>query len=278
MHGTAYEFLRNTELDANNFFNNARGIARPIYKQHDFGFSAGGPVMIPKLYNGKNKTFFFVSYEAFRNREGATGAQRTVPTPEMYGGDFRNWVDSDGRQIPIYNPISQTTDAAGQVTRQVFANNQIPASLFDPEIVKALGVFRGGTVPVPNNGAAPGTVGYVQNNYLVTGGSVVKLTLTRSSASRATTSLAESTASRATGATTAPLRSRARTVPPTCLWSPQITFFSSPRFSCAFRVTSSNSIAWRLTGWASVSCVRSPLTCQTAAIVQISSDVQQRAT
>ena len=174
LHGTAYEFLRNNALDANNFFNNARSIARPIYKQHDFGFSVGGPVLIPKIYNGRNKTFFFASYEAFRNREGATGAQRTVPTPEMYTGDFRNWVNAAGAQIPIYNPTSQTTDATGTVTRSVFPNNQIPASLFDPEIVKALGVFRSGATPAPNNGAAPGTVGFVQNNYLVTGGSVVR--------------------------------------------------------------------------------------------------------
>jgi hypothetical protein len=80
IHGTVYEFLRNNAIDANNFFNNARNIARPIYKQHDYGFSVGGPVVIPKLYNGKNKSFFFVSYEAFRNREGATGVQRTVPS------------------------------------------------------------------------------------------------------------------------------------------------------------------------------------------------------
>ncbi len=174
IHGTVYEFLRNNAIDANNFFNNARAIARPIYKQHDYGFSVGGPVVIPKLYNGKNKTFFFASYEAFRNREGATGAQRTVPSPEMYNGDFRNWVNAAGAQIPIYNPLTQTTNAAGLVTRQPFPNNQIPASNFDPEIVKALGVFRSGTVPVPNNGAAPGTVGYVQNNYLVTSGTVVR--------------------------------------------------------------------------------------------------------
>ena len=174
LHGTAYEFLRNNALDANNFFNNARNFARPISKQHDFGFSVGGPVLIPKIYNGRNKTFFFASYEAFRNREGATGAQRTVPTPEMYTGDFRNWVNAEKVPIPIYNPTSQTTDAAGTVTRSVFPNNQIPASLFDPEIVKALGVFRSGTTPAPNNGAAPGTVGFVQNNYLVTGGSVVR--------------------------------------------------------------------------------------------------------
>jgi hypothetical protein len=174
IHGTVYEFLRNNAIDANNFFNNARNIARPIYKQHDYGFSVGGPVVIPKLYNGKNKSFFFVSYEAFRNREGATGVQRTVPSPEMYNGDFRNWVNAAGVQIPIYNPLTQTTNAAGLVTRQPFPNNQIPASNFDPEIVKALGVFRSGPVPVPNNGAAPGTVGYVQNNFLVTSGTVVR--------------------------------------------------------------------------------------------------------
>ena len=64
IHGTVYEFLRNNKIDANNFFNNARGIARPIYKQHDYGFSVGGPVVIPKLYNGKNKTFWAFNYEA----------------------------------------------------------------------------------------------------------------------------------------------------------------------------------------------------------------------
>ena len=69
-HGSAYEFLRNNAFDANNFFNNRAGIAIPIYKQNDFGASVGGPVWFPKIYNGKNKTFFFFSYEAFRNRAG----------------------------------------------------------------------------------------------------------------------------------------------------------------------------------------------------------------
>lgn len=174
-HGSVYEFMRNNAMDANNFFNNKNGVARPVYKQHDFGASVGGPVWIPKLYNGRNKTFFFFSYEAFRNREGATGVARTVPTAEMYDGDFRNWVDASGRMIPIYNPVSQTTDAQGNVTRQVFPDNIIPKSLFDPQSVKAIDAFKsGGVTPLPNNGAAPGTVGYVQNNFLVTNGSVVK--------------------------------------------------------------------------------------------------------
>jgi hypothetical protein len=88
-HGSVYEFLRNTDFDANDFFSNKAGKARQIYKQSDFGTTVGGPVWIPKIYNGHNKTFFF-SYEGFRNRNGATNATATVPTAEMYNGDFSN--------------------------------------------------------------------------------------------------------------------------------------------------------------------------------------------
>ena len=72
LHGSAYEFLRNNDFDANDWFSNRAGKARQIYKQNDFGFTVGGPVWIPKIYNGKDKTFFFFSYEGFRNRNGAT--------------------------------------------------------------------------------------------------------------------------------------------------------------------------------------------------------------
>jgi len=173
IHGTAYDFIRNEKFDSNNFFNTGRGIARPIYKQHDFGGSIGGPVWIPKIYNGRNKTFFFFSYEAFRNRDGANGTTRTVPTAEMYEGDFRNWVNASGVQIPIYDPTTQTTSGS-TVTRTPFPNNVIPKSLFDPTIVQALAAFRSGVTPLPNNGAAPGTLNYVQNNYLVTQGTEVR--------------------------------------------------------------------------------------------------------
>ncbi|MEO7143736.1 MAG: carboxypeptidase-like regulatory domain-containing protein, partial [Bryobacteraceae bacterium] len=172
-HGSAYEFLRNNDFDANYFFSNRAGIPRPIYKQNDFGASAGGPVWIPKLYNGRNKTFFFFAYEGFRNRSGATAFTTTVPTPEMYNGDFSKWVDSSGKQIPIYDPTTQVVGANGTVTRTPFANNQIPKSLFDPLSVKAIGVFQSGGLLTPNTGAAPGTVGYVNNNYRVTNGSQV---------------------------------------------------------------------------------------------------------
>src|SRR5579863_7893036 len=171
-HGSAYEFIRNNDFDANNFFNNAaqpHAIPNSIYKQNDFGVTVGGPVWIPKVYHGKDKTFFFFSYEGFRNRTGANGTAFTIPTPEMYSGNFQNWVTSSGAQIPIYNPLTQVTTSSG-TTRQVFPNNMIPQSLWSPQAVKALGVFQGSGMLTPNTGATPGTVAYVANNYLETTG------------------------------------------------------------------------------------------------------------
>ena len=108
-HGSAYDFLRNDAMDARGFF--AR--TRSVYRQNDFGVTAGGPVVIPKLYDGRNKTFFFASFEGFRNRVGANDTILTVPTPEMYNGDFSNWVDQNGRQIPIYDPATTRPNPSG---------------------------------------------------------------------------------------------------------------------------------------------------------------------
>ena len=172
-HGSAYEFLRNNAFDANNFFNNRAGIKIPVYKQNDFGASFGGPVWIPKIYKGKDKTFFFFSYEAFRNRAGANGFSQSIPTPEMYQGDFTNWVDKNGKQLPIYDPTTQVRNADGTYTRTQFPGNKIPTSMFDPVSAAALKAFTGNGVLQPNTGAAPGTVAYVQNNYYVSSGTNV---------------------------------------------------------------------------------------------------------
>ena len=172
-HGSVYEFLRNTDFDANDFFSNKAGKARQIYKQNDFGATVGGPIWIPKVYNGHNKTFFFFSYEGFRNRNGATNAIATVPTAEMYNGDFSNWVTKNGAQIPIYDPTTQVTNADGSVTRRQFPGNKIPASLFNPVSLQALKVFQASGTLTANNGAQPGTPGYVTNNYIIANGSNV---------------------------------------------------------------------------------------------------------
>ncbi|HEY3741345.1 MAG TPA: carboxypeptidase-like regulatory domain-containing protein [Bryobacteraceae bacterium] len=173
-HGTAYEFLRNNDFDANDWFSNRAGKARQIYKQNDFGFTIGGPVWIPHVYHGQNKTFFFFSYEGFRNRNGATNATATVPTPEMYNGDFSKWVNAAGQQIPIYDPTTQVTNADGTVTRTPFPGNQVPKNLFNSASIQALSVFQAGGALAPNNGAVPGTAAYVNNNYLITNGTQVQ--------------------------------------------------------------------------------------------------------
>jgi Carboxypeptidase regulatory-like domain len=105
VHGEAYEFLRNSVLNANTFFNNEAGIGTPAFTQNQFGVNGGGPIFIPKLYNGRNKTFWFFSYEGFRLRQGQSFVD-TVPTPAERAGDFSGLVDSNGNPITIYNPNS----------------------------------------------------------------------------------------------------------------------------------------------------------------------------
>lgn len=166
--GTAYEFLRNNALDARRFFEAQRG----IYKQHDFGYSVGGPVVLPKIYNGKNKTFFFTAAEWFRNRVGAASGFFSVPTPEMYQGNFSNWVDNNGARLTIYDPSTTRPNPNGAgFIRDPFAGNLIPQSRFSAFSRSVLQQI--GNDILPNNGAAPGTSNYVRQNYINTTGVVL---------------------------------------------------------------------------------------------------------
>jgi hypothetical protein len=90
LHATLFEFLRNNDLDARNFF--SVGVA-PL-KRNQFGFSASGPVFIPKLYNGKRKTFWMFSYEVTRRRQ-AVSSTVLVPSLAERAGDFSQ-VNSPG--------------------------------------------------------------------------------------------------------------------------------------------------------------------------------------
>lgn len=89
IHGSAYEYIRNDALDANTFVNNYKGTPITKYRYNDFGFSFGGPVYLPKVYNGRNKTFFFVSQEWLREITYSTGTA-IVPTTAERTGDFSN--------------------------------------------------------------------------------------------------------------------------------------------------------------------------------------------
>ncbi len=80
LHGTAYDYLRNSALDATNYFANANGLKKPAERQNDFGSTLGGPVVFPKLYNGRNRTFFFISYEGLRVRQPTVTSPLQVPS------------------------------------------------------------------------------------------------------------------------------------------------------------------------------------------------------
>ena len=96
LHGVGYEFHRNSVLNANDFFNNREGLGLPEFKRNVFGVTLGGPVVLPKMYNGKNRTFFFADYEGKR-QENATNLLTTVPTPLQLSVDFSQTFRSNGK-------------------------------------------------------------------------------------------------------------------------------------------------------------------------------------
>ena len=130
VHGSAYEFLQNSVADANNFFNNRAHIPLAALKQNQYGFTLGGPVVIPHLYNGRNKTFFFGDYEGFRETV-ASPTSFTVPTALQRQGDFSQTLSSSGQQITIYDPASVTM-VNGVAQRSPFPGNVIPQSRLNP--------------------------------------------------------------------------------------------------------------------------------------------------
>ena len=88
LHGTGYDYLINNDLNANGYDNNAFDNPKAPFKQNSFGGAMGGPVLLPKIYNGKNKSFWFFSYEGDRKRQGQISGYRTLPTAAMKEGDF----------------------------------------------------------------------------------------------------------------------------------------------------------------------------------------------
>ena len=162
VHGSAWEFLRNRDLDANDFFSNRGGIPRGAFTQNQFGVNLGGPVYIPKVYNGKNKTFFFVDYEGFRLRQGSPSTQ-TVPTALERTGDLSGLAASLG--TGIYDPLTTcgtgptqpACNGAALGTRTQFAGNVIPTSRINPTSLKFLNLY-----PLPNaTGNAQGVGNWV---------------------------------------------------------------------------------------------------------------------
>jgi hypothetical protein len=143
LHSAIWEFVRNEKFDANNFFSNAGGTPRQPFKQNQFGFTFGGPVVIPKLYNGHDKTFFFVDYEGLRRTTSASSSLRDIPPSAFRTGDFSSFKPK------IYDPRSRVIGANGLVTSTPFPNNQIPTSQLNAGALATLALL-----PQPNFGPA----------------------------------------------------------------------------------------------------------------------------
>src|SRR6185437_9384591 len=155
-HGNLYEFLRNTDFDARGFFSSSVA----VHHENEFGGTFGGPVWIPKIYNGKNKTFFFVNIEEYKLRGGSQNSIGSVPDAAFRGGDLFGLVDASGKQIPIYDPNTTVPDGSGGFTRQPFGGNIIPADRIS-NVSKAILA----DVPAPT---LPG----IYNNYPSSGSSI----------------------------------------------------------------------------------------------------------
>ena len=176
-HGSVFELFHNEALNANSWVNNFNGAPKQRDRQNDFGGALGGPVWIPKLYNGRDKTFFFFAWEQYRNRRGLSNNVQTLPTGDERNGDFSSllgpgltFTDTSGVH-PVINPCTQqqvlqgqifdpsTTQVVnGQTCRLPFANNKI--TNLSPVAQKVLGYLPGNNRP---GGTANGVNGLTQN-------------------------------------------------------------------------------------------------------------------
>lgn len=127
LRGSLYQFMRNDLLDARNFFD----VDKSKLRRHQFGATVSGPVIIPKLYDGRNKTFFLASWESLRQISGAT-RRSLVPLDGMINGDFSGAVDANGRALAITDPLNRNTP---------FPGKQIPSTRFDPVALKLAGYY-----------------------------------------------------------------------------------------------------------------------------------------
>ncbi|MBV9769887.1 MAG: TonB-dependent receptor [Bryobacterales bacterium] len=172
LHGSGFDYFVNTFLNAGLPFtvspsNPNQNIRNPIH-QNDYGFTIGGPIFIPKVYNGHDKTFFFVSFEQFRQTNFTTNGIAIMPTAAERAGNFApdeaaflgcHGPDPAGQAVcpnEIFNPTTRRT-VNGATVESPFPNNTIPASMIDPTAQIIQNMF-----PMPN---APGLFNYAVPGY-----------------------------------------------------------------------------------------------------------------
>lgn len=146
-HGTAYEFAKRGYMDANHWVNGLTNTSRPGHTEDQFGFEVSGPIRIPRVYNGHDKTFFMFNAEYLRQKLPNYGLY-DVPSQDWLNGDFSGFTDSNGNLYPVYD--ANTADAANSYSRSIFATtntgattcgnaqgyNCVPISRFNPIALK----------------------------------------------------------------------------------------------------------------------------------------------
>ncbi len=170
-HGSIYEYLENEDFNGRGPYSHTR----PKARNNDFGGTAGGPVWIPKLYNGKNKTFFFFSYESHPTTTTTTTNLLTVPTPQYQVGNFSAAEAATANKIigtdplgnpiianSIYDPATQQLAPNGQLTRTAFPGNIIPPTRLDPVALRVQAL-----IPQPQGSFATQLINNYINPYTV---------------------------------------------------------------------------------------------------------------
>lgn len=172
IHGDLYEYARRTWLDSNWWINDfiiatqkcgptpsspgCKPYVRPQHKLDQYGFELDGPVVLPRLFNGRNKSFFLIQFENWDEISPGTN-QTSVPDPNWANGDFSG-LTYNSNPVTIYNPYDTYTDAKGNVMRRPFQGNKIPAGMMNPFAVNLLKYW-----PKPNT---TGPTTPWQNNYV----------------------------------------------------------------------------------------------------------------
>ena len=159
VHGSVYEFWKNRVLNANSWLNNRSGLPTNFTNANTFGYSFGGPVYLPKVFNGRNKLFFFTNYEGYRDvLPGST--LLTVPTTLQTQGNYSQTYTAANQPIIIYDPntVTLVPGTTSTYTRSPYPANTIPASQINPVASKLVQYYPGPNVAPSNIAGA--------NNFL----------------------------------------------------------------------------------------------------------------
>ena len=171
LHGDVYEFARRTWLDSNTWQNDYYNAQTPgsapkgQHKLDQYGFELDGPVYLPHLYNGHDKTFFLLQFENWDEKVPST-IVASVPDPKWLKGDFSNlqwWTGSAYAPITLYDPTTLHQNASGSWVRTAFTNNQIPTARFNAAAQTLLSYYPAPNV-TPPSGSNPFANNYVTKN------------------------------------------------------------------------------------------------------------------